>query len=218
MPAAALATLIPAAIQLGTSIYQGSQAKKMEGQYSRPNYEVPQGMLDAVDIYKNLALQTGLPRQDLIEEKLDESGANALAGLKEAATNPWDVIKGSQRIAETQAEKSKDLGIAGAQFATQAKQDYSGILQGLSQLQEKQFMYNEFQPYTNAMDAIRRLRESGTQNLYSGASNVAGVMASSPDMFKGLFGEGKDVTAAQNRLEGLNSAMEEQLRYKAPNE
>lgn len=185
MPAAALATLIPAAIQLGTSLSQGARARRMEDQYSRPNYEVPQGMLDAVDIYKNLALQTGLPRQDLIEDKLSESGANALAGLKEAATNPWDVIKGSQRIAETQAEKTKDLGIAGAQFATQAKQDYSGILQGLSQLQERQFMYNEFQPYTNAMDAIRRLRESGNWNMYSGASNVAGVVANNPEIFGG---------------------------------
>lgn len=214
--AVALASLVPAAIKLGTSLSQGIRANKMEDQYSRPDYEIPQGMLDAVDIYKNLALQGGLPRQDLIEDKISESGANALAGLKEAATSPWDVIRGSQRIGETQAEKIKDLGIAGGQFATQAKQDYSGILQGLSQLQERQFMYNEMQPYVNSMDAIRRLREGGLWNMYSGTSDASGVMANNPDIFNDLFKD-KGVIAAENKLEGLNTALKEQLRYKAPN-
>lgn len=199
---AALASLVPAAIKLGTSLSQGIRANKMEDQYSRPVYEIPQGMLDAVDIYKNLALQGGLPRQDLIEDKISESGANALAGLKEASTSPWDVIRGSQRIGETQAEKIKDLGIAGGQFATQAKQDYSGILQGLSQLQERQFMYNEMQPYVNSMDAIRRLREVGLWNMYSGTSDASGVMAKNPDIFNDLFKDkdkekDKEVTAAE---------------------
>ncbi len=183
----AVAALIPAAISLITSLSQNAKANKLAGQGDRPNYEIPQGMLDALDISKNMALQTGLPRQDLIEEKLDESGANTLAGIKEAATSPWDIIKGSQRIGEVQSEKIKDLGIAGAEFGRQSKQDYSSLLQGLSQLQEKQFMYNEFQPYVNKMNTIRNLREAGNQNLYSGASNAAGVFANDPDIFKGLF-------------------------------
>ena len=215
MPAAALATLIPAAIQLFTSLSQNAKANKLGSQYDRPNFQIPQGMLDALDMQKNLALQTGLPRQDLIEQKLDESSANALEGIKSAATSPWDIIKGSQRIGEAGAEKIKDLGISGAEFNRQSVMDYSGLLQGLSQLQEKQFMYNEFQPYMNAMNTIRGLREASTQNLYSGVSNATGVMSYNPDMFKDIF-SGSGVGESKENLDLLSKFTESQMKYTAP--
>jgi hypothetical protein len=179
MPAAA-AALIPVAMQIFQAIRQGSQANKLEGQYGqRPNMPIPQGMYDALDIKKNLALQNGLPRQDLIMDKLNESSANAMSNIKESATSPWQITSGAQKLGEISAEKTKDLGIAGAEYSAGAKNDWASALEGLAKIQQDQFMYNDYAPYMNAMNTIRGLREAGNQNLYSGTSNMAGILANS---------------------------------------
>lgn len=210
MPAAAL---IPIAMQIFQAIRQGSQANKLEGEYgNRPKMPIPQGMYDALDIKKNLALQSGLPRQDLIEQKLDESGANAMANIKESATSPWQITAGAQKLGEINAEKTKDLGIAGAEYSAGAKNDWASALEGLAKIQQDQFMYNDYAPWMNAMNTIRGLREAGNQNLYSGASNLSGVMANDPDMFKGMFAN-IGLNKATGRLDTLASQIESSAKY-----
>jgi len=214
MPVAALAALIPAAIQGITAISQASRARKMESEYDRPNMQIPQGMLDAVDMQKNLALQTGLPRQDLIEGKIDQSVADALGGVKESATSPWQITSAAQTLAGKKSDKLVDLGIAGANYNSQQVGNLTGLLEGLSKYQENQFMYNDFAPYMNAMNTIRGLREAGNQNLFSGAGNAAGVYAENPDMFNGIFGDGAGKSKA--RLEGMFGNIESSMAYNAP--
>lgn len=212
MPIGIAAALIPAAIQLFTSLSQKGKADKF-ADTKRPDYQIPQAMLEAIGINKDLAMQSELPGQRLIEEKLDERGANTLAAVKSGATSPWEVISGAQRIGEVQSEKIKDLGIASAEYGVGAKSELVKALEGLSRLQENQFMYNEYSPYMNAMESSRQLREASTQNLYSGASNAAGVIANSPD-FGSLF-SGGGARDSKQRLEGGFSAIEELLRQKA---
>jgi hypothetical protein len=214
----AVAALIPIALQMYQAIKQGSQANKLSEGYQRPNMEIPQGMYDALDIKKNLALQDGLPRQDLIEEKLDESSANTMVGIKEAATTPWDVIKGSQRVGEVKSEKVKDLGIAGGEFKVNAANDLAKAFEGLSKLQQDQFMFNEYSPYVNAMNTVRGLREASNKNLYSGASNAAGVLGYSDkgenndSLLESIFGVGK----AKASLDGMANATQSQMQYTPP--
>lgn len=216
----AIAAAIPIALQIFQAIKQGSQANKMAGDYNRPNMEVPQGMYDALDIKKNLALQTGLPRQDLIEQKLDESSANALAGIKEGATSPWDVIKGAQRVGEVKSEKIKDLGIAGGEYKVNAANDLAKAFEGLAKIQQDQFMFNEYSPYMNAMNTVRGLREASTKNLFSGASNAAGVWANSTkegngeSIWDSIFG----VNKAKSNLGALENEQMNALKPKKFNE
>ena len=215
------AVAIPIALQMIQSFSQNKKADELAGNYKRPYNEIPQGMYDALDIKKNLALQSGLPRQDLIEEKLDESSANTMADIKSAATTPWDVIKGSQRVGEVKSEKVKDLGIAGGEFKTNAANDLARAFEGLAKLQQDQFMYNEYQPYLDRMNTVRGLREASTKNLYSGAQNWAGVSAYNSMNDNGedkktiwdlIYGTGK----AKARLEGGANATQSQTQYITP--
>lgn len=214
---AAGAVAVPIAMQIIKAITQDKQANELSGSYKRPFSEVPQGMYDALDIKKNLALQTGLPRQDLIEQKLDESSANALAGIKEGATSPWDVIKGAQRVGEVKSEKIKDLGIAGGEYKVNAQTELATALERLAKIQQDQFMFNEYSPYMNAMNTVRGLREASTRNLFSGSSNLAGVLANSTNENSGsiwdsIFGTGK----AKARIGAMENVFDSQLKYTAP--
>lgn len=185
-----IAAMIPAVTQIIKSISQNSMANKYANS-KRPISHIPQGMLDAVDIQKNLALQSELPGQRVIEEKLDESGANALNTIKAGATSPWEAITGGQRINENITEKVKDLGIAGAEMQIRNKSVLSQMLEGLGKMQQENFMMNDFAPYLADMDAAKNLRTAGTKNMFSGLSNLSGMIAENPDMFKGLFEDGK---------------------------
>lgn len=211
--AAALAAMIPTIAQGLIGLFQNSKANQYANS-KRPNSQIPQGMLDAVDIQKNLALQSELPGQRVIEEKLDESGANALNTIKAGATSPWDVITGGQRINESVTEKVKDLGIAGAEMQVINKSALSGMLEGLGKMQQENFMMNDFAPYLADMDAAKNLRTAGTGNMFSGISNLSGMIAENPDMFKGLFGGGAGKATAA--LDDTMATLDNSIRYTAP--
>lgn len=216
MPAA---SLIPIALQIFQAIKQGSDAKKMENEYPRPNYNIPQGMLDAVDVQKNLALQTGLPGKDLITQQIDQSGANAIQTTKESATSPWQIQNAAQKIAGARSDKMMSLGVSGANFSAGRADSLTEALMGLSKLQETQFAYNDYAPYMNAMNTARGLREAGNQNLYSGLSNLAGILS---------YGEGNDSNdpfgfkkrkAGKEGLSNIEAsipALESSSKYNAP--
>jgi hypothetical protein len=211
-----LALLAPIAAQLITSAMQKGRAENMANEYDRPAFQLPQAYLDAVDLNKNMALQTGLPRQDLIDQKLDQSSANALEGIKSGATSSWDITGGANRLAGIKANKIGDLGIAGANYNQESRADYTTLLQGLGQLQEKQFMMNEMQPYLNAMDAVKNSREASTQNMYAGVSNLASILSNKDESGNDIFSGLRDRKKANSWLEGFNSSMESNAAYNAP--
>ena len=200
-----VAALIPIALQIFQAIKQGQQANKLDTG-EKPNMEIPQGMLDAVDVQKNLALQTGLPGQDMITQQLDQSGANAMQDVKQSATSPWQITNAAQKIAGTKSDKMLDLGVAGANYGAGRADSLTQALEGLSKLQENQFLYNDYAPYMERMKTIRGLREAGNQNLYSGAANFAGVASYDPEMFNDVFGFQKRAGAKEG-LAGINASI-----------
>jgi len=216
---AGVAAFIPVAMQIFQAIKQGSQANELDREYDRTNMTIPRGILDSLDINKNLALQTGLPRQDIIEDKLNENSANTIQGIKTAATSPWEAISGTQRVNEVASEKLKDVNIAGAEYSANAKSQLADVFEGLAKIEERRFMYNDFTPYVNAMDTVRGLREAGNQNLYSGTSNLAGILAENPNMFNDIFGfkKNKEGKAGAASLESFLSSIESSSSYVAPN-
>lgn len=216
MPIAALAALVPAAIQMFQSIKQGNQANKFASQYGRPNMQIPSGMLDALEIKKDLAYQNRLPGEEIIRESIREGGANTMADIKEAATSPWQVIAGAQGVGENISEKNKQLGIAGAEYGVQAKDELSKALERLAEWEQEKYIMEDYYPYMNAMKTVSSLRDASTKNLYSGASNIAGVLANNPDMFSQIFGN-NGAGKAMNRLESNANITQQSLKYNPAN-
>jgi hypothetical protein len=173
MPAAALLALLPSLIQMVSGASQSAKASRYANT-QRPYMPVPQGLLDAVDINKNMALQTGYPRADLLESKIDESIAGNIGSARDAVKSPWELSSLSNRMYENKTENLKDLSVKGEQLGQVNKQNYASILMDLAASQEKGYMMNEYDPYLQAMNASRSLRGAGLQNIYSGVSSAVG--------------------------------------------
>lgn len=218
MPAAIAASILPAVFKGITGLIQSSQANQLGNEYSRPNFEVPQGLLDSVDIVKNNALQSGYPRRDIAESRIDEVIANALGATREAATSPWEVSSMANRMLENKTEKIKDLDVTGERMRQDNAVRLATLLQDLGVAQEKRFMYNEYQPYMNAMNTMQELRGAGTQNLFSGISDVSGVITNAIPEWQAKRDQRQaaELNTASNNLENLFSGIESNLKYTAP--
>lgn len=76
------ASLIPAAVQLGTSLYQMYQGNKL-GKTARPDSVTPQAATQALNNAKMMASMTELPGQSRIEDKLAGDTASATDAIKQ---------------------------------------------------------------------------------------------------------------------------------------
>jgi len=110
-------------------------------------------------------------------------------------------------------EKQKNIGVAGAEYQADATRQLADVFQGLSKLQQEQFMYNDYMPYVNAMNTTRALREASTKNLYSGSSNLAGMISYNPDMFKGLFGNNNEMDVLMAKQSGIDSGIDSRISF-----
>jgi len=166
--------IVPSLFQTGVGVSQLLAAKKY-GKEKRPEFEIPPALLEAVERMKDVASQRELPGAGRIYERLEKTQADALATLKESASSPGELLSGLQKVTDVTAEKKKDVGVAGEQAYNQNQFQLAKVLEGLSEMQEKQFMYNKYMPYLQAMDAAKRLSSSGLSNVYSGMGNITGV-------------------------------------------
>lgn len=207
------AVAIPSIIQMIQGAIQGGRGRRMSEEYPRKDMPLPEGMLNAVEITKNLAMQNELPGQRTIEEKISESLAGSMQNIREGATSQGDIISGAQKLGEIGTEKIKDLGIAGAEFRNRNQYALANMMEHLSRLQEKKWMYDEYMPYLAAQDASRRYGEASSANLSQGLSNLSGIAANAIGMGLG----GNKVGQARTNLDTLMKSIESQMKYTAPN-
>lgn len=167
--------LAPSLFQTGTGIAQLIGAKKIADRFKQPQFQIPSAYIAAGDIAKDLASQRELPGTRRFTEGLEKTQADTLAALKERASTPEELLSGLRTVTDVTSEKKKDWGVAGEEYYRKNQEFLSKYLEGLSNLQERQWMFNKYMPYLEAMETAKGLSGSGLSNLYSGFSNITGV-------------------------------------------
>lgn len=172
---------------------------------NRPSYNIPEGILESVTKGREMAGRSELPGQKLIEEKLGSKVSQSVSRLKDTARSTSDLLAGTTELGLKEMDIAKDLGIEAANLKTQNERYLTGLLDKLSQYQEKEWTMNKLQPYMESMSTARGLHGAGQQNLFSGLSNIFGVGAEAskyfnmnnkniPPSIDNLFGNGMDAT------------------------
>jgi hypothetical protein len=184
---------IPLIISAASSLYkmyqagqQKNQAKELLGEYKRPYSEVPQGIIDMIDINKNLA-SSELPGMDLAKENIMGSTQAGLSAIRESGRSSSDVIGASTSLFSSEQDKMKELGVVNAQNKVANQLQLAKVLGDLAGYQEKNFMLNDYQPYLSAMTAARNLSNAGIINQYQGIKDISGILANSYPELAELF-------------------------------
>lgn len=193
--APALLALIPSLIQAGQGIAQSVKANKIAKSNIRPTYssqayKIPDEIKEYVARTKAM-MNTRLPGQNLMENKIDANTSNAIAAVQQSGNSSADIINSISGINGQQNDAYNNLGIAGAQRYDQMQGNVNNALLTSAQYKDRaydinsgnkqaEFEYNQNQPYQARAAAASALTGAGQQNIYNGiqgASNIGTMLA-----------------------------------------
>lgn len=194
------ALALPSLIKTGIGIGQLFKSKKYD--VERPDYEIPQSILEAVDSARAETRRTEMPGQSRLEEKLRQRSSQAMETAKDLSRSSSDVISALTDISLGEMDAISDVEAKSEVNRLRNVRELENKLAQLSQYENQMWMKNEYEPYMQSMDAARRLRDSGSQNLFSGLSNVSGIAA---EMIPLLFGKGDNTSTGMNSVNEINA-------------
>jgi len=173
---ALLAQLVPAGFDLAKSAVQKGQLNQF-AKVERPKYNIPQGVLDAVNQSKYLASMREMPGQNLMEAKLGQNTAKGIAEMRNVAANPADLASNVAKLYASQNQGLQDIGMRAGQNWLGQQGQLNQALSRLGNYQDKQFDYDQNQPYQAAKAAESALRQASYENLYSGVNSLGSAAA-----------------------------------------
>jgi hypothetical protein len=189
---AMLAKLVPMGINAIKSGVQASQAKKL-AQTERPDYQIPEEALQALNQAKYLSGMTELPGQNLMEAKVGQNLSKGVSELERVSTNPSDLASNVAKMYMSGNESINDIGLQAGQQYLRNQGMLTDALGTMAGYRDKQFEINEMQPYENNMAAAAALREGSFRN----------ASAAGQDLSSGLSGYA-NMEYYQNMLNDLN--------------
>lgn len=191
---AMLAKLVPMGINAIKSGVQASQAKKL-AKTERPEYQIPEEALQALNQAKYLSGMTELPGQNLMEAKVGQNLSKGVSELERVSTNPADLASNVAKMYMSGNESINDIGLQAGQQYLRNQGMLTDALGTMAGYRDKQFEINEMQPYENNMAASAALREGSFRN----------ASAAGQDLSSGLSGYA-NMEYYNNMLKDLNKA------------
>lgn len=163
-----LAALIPAAVQLGTSIYQGVQAKKLS-ETEDPTYKIPESAKRALELQAQLAGNKEFAGQTLIEDKLRQStatGANQISQMGGGAAGMGAVLD----LYGKQQNSLVDVAIQSEGNWERRQRDLANSLNTMATWENNRNQW-ERDKYLSAQQQSSDMKAGAIHNLY-GASKT----------------------------------------------
>ena len=171
-----IAAGVSVGLNLGMAAYQSHKAKKLANT-PRPEYQIPQGQVEALNNAKYMASQTELPGQNIMQQKIDQGSAGALANLKDVSQSGSALGSNIASIYRGNVGAQNQLNLAGAQNWNANQQNLRGELNNMATAQDKQWTINKFDPYKNNMAAASAMREGAFRNATAGVTDLAAAGA-----------------------------------------
>lgn len=163
-----------AAINLGKAAHQAHNANKL-GATPRPEYNIPQSQIEALNNAKYMASQTELPGQNIMQQKIDQGSAGALSNLKDVSQSGSALGSNIANIYRGNVGGQNQLNLAAAENFNNNQANFRGELNKMAPFEQKKWELNELEKYKNNMAASSALREGAFRNLSSGVSDIAAL-------------------------------------------
>lgn len=170
-----------AAINLGKAAHQAHKANKL-GATPRPEYNIPQSQIEALNNAKYMASQTELPGQNIMQQKIDQGSAGALSNLKDVSQSGSALGSNIANIYRGNVTGQNQLNLAAAQNFNNNQGILRTELNNMAPFEQKQWEINEFDKYKNNMAASSAMREGAFRNLSAAGSDIAAGVSGAANM------------------------------------
>lgn len=165
------------------------QLKKAE-QYAkteRPDFEIPQAVLDYVNRSKAAAGTYGLPGQGILENKIYRSGAGTNDAIYQSQQSPSAMLQGIIANDANTKEAITGIGVDAANYKAANEDQYDQALNQLGDWQYRKWEWDKQKPYLSAMAAASSYENAGMLNQQQVFDDVASMISN----FAMMPGNGK---------------------------
>ncbi len=177
----ALSQLIPMGVKLGKSAIQGNQAKKL-AETPRPEYQIPEEVMQSLNQAKILASMRELPGQNLMEDKIGQNISKGVSELERVSSNPSQLSSNVAKMFMGGNDQLNNIGVQAAQQWLQNQGMLGNALNNVGTFRDKEFDYNKNQPYQNNMAAAAALREGSFRNFNEGMEDMSSAIGGYANM------------------------------------
>jgi hypothetical protein len=177
----ALSRLIPMGVKTIKGVRQGAQAKKLANT-PRPDYQIPQEVLQSLNQAKMMASMTELPGQNLMESKIGQNVSKGISELERVSSNPADLASNVSRMYLGANDQINNIGVQAAQQWLQNQGMLGNKLENMGVYRDKEFQLNQMDPYQNNMAAASALREGSFRNLNAAGEDMSSALGGYADM------------------------------------
>ena len=171
LPAAVMA--IPAAVQAGTGIYQAFKGNQMARSMDRPEYEIPQEILDNLTDAQIQALR-GLP--DAQKSLYLDNVARSQQAALEAMSTRKGGLAGLSNVQQQANDAYRNLLSMDAKQRQANEKALMGVKSDVAVYKDKVFQTNQMQPYLDMMQSVEAMKGAGLRNIM-GAVKSGSAMA-----------------------------------------
>lgn len=176
--------LITGGAQAAFGLYQLGKAAQF-AKKPRPNYNIPDAINNNVNLAKNAygtSTMYGLPGEGKILNTLGKSQANSINAINQSQQSPAAMLAGISSVDANSKNAIAGLGVDAAKFRLNNMNSTRGQLMGanniLAQYKDKEFKYDQDDPYQASMAAASALRNGGINNVFGGGVAVLGGLGS----------------------------------------
>lgn len=161
---------IPAVAQAGTGIYQAVKGNRLANSMERPNFEIPQEILDNLTDSQMQALR-GMPaeqKQQYIDNVMRSQQA-ALGAMGDRKAG----LAGLGGVQQNAIDAYRNMLSMDAQQRQVNEQALQGVRSNVADYKDKQFQVNQLDPYNQTMQAAEAMKGAGIQNMMGGVTSSA---------------------------------------------
>lgn len=179
-PAALLAAapgLFSAGYKAVSGINQVRQGKRMASQNVRPTYLRP-GEVELAESMAERNYLNGMPGATIARSGINQSAAAAYGAAERGASSGGDLLDAATKIGLNTNQSMNQLAAQEAQYKVTSGNAYNDALMRSAAYADKEFSYNQDDPFQQKAAAASALINSGNKNIFSGLDDVAGMAAS----------------------------------------
>lgn len=175
MTAAAVIGGIDSLYKIGTGIFQGSKANKLEKKNKRPVFSIQD------EYFNNQTLSSSMAQRGLTDKAINYYTTQAERGLSSSADTALQLggnVNSINQFYDIYQRGLQDVAVKDAELQTSNIRYLIDRNKELASQKTQQWVINKYEPYKDTARAIAQMRSASSQNISTGISQAAGIASS----------------------------------------
>jgi len=173
-----VSSLAQTGMGIADMIRSGKKQKEAQSFFQKNKYEIPASARAALSAAERSASSLRMPGQDLMEQEVRSSTAQAVGSAREAASSGSDVLAMLSGMYSQEQSQMRGIGQGAASMYEQRQQQLGQALGTMAGLEQQKWQYNVLYPYQQMLGQAEALGTRGREAVSGGFGGMLGTLGS----------------------------------------